>query len=312
MSTAPAPPDLNALPLPALFAELARGGAIRRLLELARDEDLGAAGDVTTAAWSPPHHRIRANIVARREGVIAGLAAAPILLSLFAPHTTLDAHCADGERATPRQSLATLDGPASEVLALERTHLNLLGRLSGIATLTAQYVRAIDRDHHARLFDTRKTTPGLRALEKYAVRCGGGFCHRLGLHDALLIKDNHIAGVSVAELPEFVERAAAAARAAGPLLFVEVEADTLEQVSALLTLPAGVIDIILLDNMTPDQLREAAARRDRANPAIELEASGGVSLGAIAAIAATGIDRVSVGALTHQAVSRDFALDAEA
>jgi nicotinate-nucleotide pyrophosphorylase (carboxylating) len=161
------------------------------------------------------------------------------------------------------------------------------------------------------LYDTRKTTPGLRVLEKYAVRCGGGFCHRIGLFDAVLIKDNHLAGVSIAELPTFVARAAERAKGIAPrnTSFVECEVDSLEQLSALLTLPTGTLDIVLLDNMSVGQLKKACAMRDRANPKLELEASGGVNLKSIPAIASTGVDRISVGALTHSAVQLDIGLD---
>lgn len=322
------PTDLNALPLPALFDELARTGLIRRLLELARDEDLGTPpgarpdeaaiassqgriGDITTQSWSPSHARIRAHVVAREPGVIAGFAAVPMLLELLAPTTIFEAALADGQRAAPRRTIATAAGPAHEVLALERTMLNLLSRLSGVATLTARYVEAIGPGVRARLYDTRKTTPGLRMLEKYAVRCGGGFCHRLGLYDAVLVKDNHLAGVPIGQLASRAADAARRARADRPLRFVEVEATRLEQVEALLTVEPGLIDLILLDNMTVDQVRRAVALRDRINPRIELEASGGVRLDTIREIAQTGVERISCGAITHSAPALDLALDAE-
>lgn len=301
--------DINALPLPALYLALRATGLVRRLLELARDEDLGDQGDVTSLVSIAPTQRGRAELVARSGGVIAGLAVVPELISVFAPDTSWAPAYHDGEEADSGCLLGTLSGPLRQILALERTMLNLIARLSGIATLTAQYVRALPSGSRANVYDTRKTTPGNRLLEKYAVRCGGGRCHRLGLHDAMLIKDNHIAGIEPARLAGVVQEAATRARAMRPLHFVEVEVDTLEQFEALLTLPTGLVDIILLDNMPPDRLREASARRDAAQPTLELEASGGVTLGTLPLIAATGIDRISVGALTHHAVSRDIALD---
>lgn len=306
--------DLNALLLPALFEELSRTGLVRRVLELARDEDLGmgaARSDITTEAWAPGDERTRARIACRQDGVIAGLAAMPMLIELFAPRTKFEAGHSDGGRASAGSSLGVLDGPTREVLVLERTMLNLLGRLSGIATLTARFVAAIGHGTRAALYDTRKTTPGLRMLEKYAVRCGGGHCHRLGLHDAMLVKDNHVALVPLDRLTVHAAEAARRARERRPIRFVEIEADRLEQVERLLAVEPGFIDMILLDNMNAAMLREAVALRDRLNRRVLLEASGGVRLDTIRAIAETGVDRISVGAVTHSAVSLDLGLDAE-
>lgn len=324
-------PDLNALSLPQAYAALSRGGLVRRLLDIARDEDLGPdlpviqsvgdrprgrAGDVTTASCIPADRRVNATVIARQSGVAAGLEAVGDVLSVFAPGVDHQLAACDGRRFSPGDALVTLRGPLDEILEVERTLLNLIGRLSGIATLTADYVRELGDSTRTRVYDTRKTTPGLRVLEKYAVRCGGGMCHRMGLHDAMLIKDNHLVGVSVRELPAFVERAAAEARrtSGDSLAFVEVEAETYTQFQALLTLPSGVIDIILLDNFWPQSqdgytLRDAAALRDALRSSVVLEASGGVRLETIREIAETGIDRISVGALTHQAMSIDVALD---
>lgn len=302
----------NAAPLADVWEHLASGGLVQRLIDLSYDEDLGGEGDITSAACLSAAALGRARIIARAPGVISGLAALPLIMRRFAPRCSFTLLVSDGCHAPPRTDLATLRGPLVELLAAERTILNLLGRLSGIASLTAAHVAALPHACRARVYDTRKTTPGLRVLEKYAVRCGGGLSHRLGLHDAVLIKDNHIAGVSTADLPAFVAQASARARARGHLAFVQVEADTLDQFHALLTLPAGTIDIILLDNMTPDQLRHACTRRDHVNPRLELEASGGVSLDTLPAIASTGVDRISIGALTHHAVSLDVAMDVDA
>jgi nicotinate-nucleotide pyrophosphorylase (carboxylating) len=308
------PVDLNSLPLPALFAELGRSGLVRRVLELARDEDLGegaSGGDITTETWSPGSASVRARVACRRAGVVAGLAAMPMLLELFAPRARFEAMMADGARSESGDAIGIIEGPTREVLALERTMLNLLGRLSGVATLTARYAEAVGAGVRARVFDTRKTTPGLRALEKYAVRCGGGCCHRLGLFDAMLAKDNHVASVPLDRLAGHAAEAARRARGARPLRFVEIEADRLEQVERLLTVEAGLIDVILLDNMSVEMLRGAVALRDRMNARVVLEASGGVRLETIRAIAETGVERISVGAVTHAAASLDLGLDAE-
>ena len=323
--------DLNTLSLPDAYAALARGGAVRRLLELARDEDLGPdepvapgrgdrprrrVGDVTTGACVPADRRVVGAVTARKPGVAAGLQAVRDVLDVFAPGVVHEPALRDGDRFDAGDVLCILRGPMDEILEVERTLLNLIGRLSGIATLTAEYVRALGTDLRAKIFDTRKTTPGLRALEKYAVRCGGGYCHRLGLHDAMLIKDNHLAGVAVDDLPEFVSRAVAEARASASesLSFVEVEADSFAQFQALVRLPAGVVHVILLDNFWPQSqdgytLRDAVMLRDVLARGVQLEASGGVRLENLREIGETGIDRISIGALTHQARSVDVALD---
>ena len=319
-------PDLNALPLPDLYAHFHATGLITRLIDLARDEDLGLStprahpgeaaspqslGDITTAACIDPHLTARANIVARAPGVIAGLAALPDLLRTLAPACSATPHVADGARVHANTTLCEVSGPLDEMLEFERTTLNLLSRLSGIATRTAQFVAALPTASRARLYDTRKTTPGLRVLEKYAVRCGGGCCHRIGLYDAVLIKDNHLAGVPRNKLASAIRAAAVRARAITqhPLQFIEVEVDSLDQFAELLTLPPGTIDIVLLDNMGPSQLRDAAAMREAKHPALQLEASGGITLATLPEIATTGVDRISTGSITHSAVALDLAMD---
>lgn len=326
--------DPNALTLPELYAHLAGSGLITRLLELARDEDLGppgallgGTGDITSAACFPVtaglgvassldvSPRVEARIVARRPGVIAGLAAIPEALRLFPGSLEADVIVADGAIVQAGQTLATISGAREHVLVVERTLLNLIGRLSGIATRTAMFAAAIPAGLPARLLDTRKTTPGLRVLEKYAVRCGGGLCHRLGLHDAVLIKDNHIAGLTLTELGPWVASAAERGRNLRPdLAFVEVEVDSLEQLRAILhtqreATPAQRVDFVLLDNMDPATMASAVAMRNELTPRILLEASGGVTLDSIAAIARSGVDRISVGGLTHSAVQLDVAMD---
>jgi nicotinate-nucleotide pyrophosphorylase (carboxylating) len=255
--------------------------------------------------------------------VVAGLAAVPELVRVFGPRVKVGVGrgVRDGAAFRPGQTLLTLRGPTRQVLGLERTLLNLMCRLSGVATATAAYRAAMVARGGGRgkvkaeLFDTRKTTPGLRVLEKYAVRCGGGQCHRIGLFDAVLIKDNHIAAVPLGELREWVEAARERAdRLKTPIQFFEVEVDSLEQLERVLCARRGrkpAVDIVLLDNMTLPVLKRAVAMRDRAAPGVELEASGGVNLQTIGAIARSGVDRISVGALTHSTPIVDLGLDFE-
>jgi nicotinate-nucleotide pyrophosphorylase (carboxylating) len=260
-------------------------------------EDLGAAGDVTTDAIVPLDARATARLVARRDGRLAGLEAALYAFRLLDPTIGVDVILGDGADLVSGAVIATVAGSARAILSAERTALNLLCRLSGIATATAAFVRAV-APHRAAIVCTRKTTPGLRALEKYAVRAGGGANHRFGLYDAVLIKDNHIAvagGVTHAVL--------AAHAHAGHLVKVEVEVDTIEQLRE--AIDAGA-DAILLDNMSLDELREAV--RINAGRAL-LEASGSATVENVAAIAATGVDLISVGWLTHSAPAVDIGLD---
>lgn len=280
---------------------------LRLLTETAKLEDLGPEGvDVTSACFIDNSAMGRASFVARDPGRLAGLAALPTVCSAYGGRIELALHASDGDAVEPGQSLATLAGPMREVLAIERVALNLLTHLSGVATLTAQYV-ACCAGTNAKVCDTRKTLPGLRGLQKYAVACGGGTTHRIGLYDAVLIKDNHLAGTPLELLAGRLTETAEQARQLNPdLKFVEVEVDTLEQLAQVLKAP---IDIALLDNMPPDMLTQAIAIRNEHAPAIELEASGGVSLDTIGDIAKTGVDRISVGALTHSAPSLDIGLD---
>jgi nicotinate-nucleotide pyrophosphorylase (carboxylating) len=304
--------EVNALSLEEAYAELAKGGLVTRALELARDEDLGDSGDVTSAVCIEAGTMGQADLVARRAGVIAGLAALPELIRVFGARVELRARTRDGSTIERGAVLAELSGEMRDLLALERTALNFVGRLSGVATLTDAFVKAV-AGTRAGIYDTRKTTPGLRVLEKYAVRCGGGRCHRIGLFDALLVKDNHLAGVTVAELAGTVKEASRKARERWPgMKFVEVEVDSLEQLEAVLTLERGVVDVVLLDNMAPAVMRQAVAMRDASRSRPELEASGGVRLETVAEIARTGVERISAGALTHSAVALDVALDVRA
>jgi nicotinate-nucleotide pyrophosphorylase (carboxylating) len=270
---------------------------IEPLVRAALVEDLGRAGDVTTDAIIPADAVASAAIVARQPGVIAGLDLAALAFELTDARLTFEAKVADGAVVSPGMELAVISGPARGLLTGERVALNFLGRLSGIATATAAVVAAV-RPHATRITDTRKTTPLLRTVEKYAVRAGGGSNHRFGLDDAVLIKDNHIAvagGVAVA-----VSRARAAV---GHLVKIEVEVDTLDQLAEAL---AAGAEVVLLDNMSLDELRVAVAVcKGRAIT----EASGGVTLETAPAIAATGVDLISLGWLTHSARTLDLGLD---
>jgi nicotinate-nucleotide pyrophosphorylase (carboxylating) len=273
--------------------------ALERVIAAALDEDLGARGDVTSSLLGGA--AAEAVLVAREGGVLCGLPAVAVVLERVAARlgsgaASVALRARDGDRVRPGAVLAHLGGAATTVLAAERTALNLVGRLSGVATLTAAFVDAV-AGTGAVVRDTRKTTPGLRALEKYAVRCGGGANHRMGLYDALLVKDNHIRAAGS------LAAAVAAARAAGPDLPLEVEVETLAEVEAALELGC---DLLLLDNMPPAEL--AAAVR-LAKGRARLEASGGITLDTVRAVAATGVDYVAVGALTHAAPALDVALD---
>jgi nicotinate-nucleotide pyrophosphorylase (carboxylating) len=308
--------DLNALSLPDLFAALTDSGALDRLLDAAFEEDLGLAGDITSRSIIPAEQMGRGEIIAREAGVLAGLAALPAIIKRIEaqgfPSTgaqPIELLADDGDRIQPGQAAARLHLPLRQMLAIERIMLNLLGRLSGVATLTARYVDAV-AGTKAAICDTRKTTPGLRALEKYAVRCGGATLHRIGLHDAALYKDNHLAHIAPERLIEELTAAAKAVRNRHEVRFVEVEVDTLIQLERVLAVEHGLIDIILLDNMAAPQLREAVELRNAHAPNVLLEASGGVNLHSVRAIAESGVDRISVGAITHSAPSLDVGLDA--
>ena len=271
---------------------------IQPVVTAALAEDLGRAGDVTAAACIPEDARLKAVFAARADGVMAGGACVRLALAALDPEATISVRVQDGEAFSAGDTLISVEGKARAVLAAERTALNLLGRLCGIATQTRAYVQAVEGTG-ARIADTRKTTPGLRALEKHAVACGGGLNHRFGLDDAILIKDNHVAvcgGVG-----EAVRRARAHA---GHLMKVEVEVDGLDQLDAAL---AEGPDVIMLDNFNIDDLREAV-RRSAGH--VTLEASGGVTLKTVRAIAETGVNVISVGALTHSVPNLDIGLDA--
>jgi nicotinate-nucleotide pyrophosphorylase (carboxylating) len=273
---------------------------IEPLVRNALLEDLGRAGDLTTDAIVPMGRVATTVLTAREAGIVAGLDLAVLAFRLIEPAVEVTIHCPDGSELSPGEVIATLRGPARGLLTAERTALNFLGHLSGIATATGSVVTAV-RGHKARIVCTRKTTPGLRAIEKYAVRAGGGANHRFGLDDAVLIKDNHIAvagGIRAA-----VERARAGV---GHFVKIEVEVDTLEQLDQALALRA---DAVLLDNMTLDDLKRAVtAVGGRAIT----EASGRITPVTAPAVAATGVDLISIGWLTHSAPVLDIGLDFQA
>lgn len=275
---------------------------IHRAVQLALAEDIGS-GDVTTLATVPENAELRVVMRAREPLVTAGLPLAEAAFRELSPNIKIEPLVRDGHRANAGDRLLRISGQARAILTAERVALNFAQRLSGIATLTAEFVEAV-QGTHAKILETRKTTPGWRRLEKYAVTCGGGVNHRFGLFDMVLIKDNHLAALSGAK-PNAVAAAVKQAREKYPQLKIEVEADTLEQVEQ--GIAAGA-DFILLDNMDLVQLERAVQKcKGRA----KTEASGGVNLGTVRGIASTGVDFISVGALTHSARAVDIGLDSE-
>lgn len=280
--------------------ETARAGfGWEAIVDLALAEDIGT-GDITTRVTVPKGTTARGVLLAKADGVISGIEVARFVFQRYDPQIAFEALIADGAAVTPGTELATVRGPARSLLTAERTALNLIQRLSGVATETARYVQAI-AGTAATIVDTRKTTPGLRQMEKAAVADGGGANHRFGLADGVLIKDNHLAAIMG---PDRVGRAVRQARAGAPhTLKVEVEVTTLDELDDAL---AAGADIVLLDNMSNEEMAEAVRRT---NGRALLEASGGVSLERVRSIAETGVDLISVGALTHSAPALDISLE---
>ena len=269
------------------------------LIELALAEDTGS-GDITTLATVPASRRATGRFLVKQPGVISGLAVVSAVYARVDPRVVVEPLVADGTAVEPGTIIATVSGPAQALLSGERVALNFLQRLSGVATVTAEYTRCV-AGTNARIIDTRKTTPGMRTLQKQAIRDGGGHNHRLGLADGILIKDNHLAAIGTADR---IARAVAAARERAPhTLKIEVEVTSLDELQQ--AIDAGA-DIILLDNMDAPTMAEAV--RLTAGRAL-LEASGGITLATIRAIAETGVDLISVGALTHSAPALDISLD---
>jgi len=270
---------------------------VEQAVATALEEDLGGVGDITTNAIIPPDAQGDASIIVRKPGVIAGLDLAAASFKSLDPDVRFTRIVEDGSKVEAGATIARIAGKTRALLTGERTALNFFGRLSGIATLTAGYVAAVEGTH-AKIVETRKTTPGLRALEKYAVRCGGGTNHRFGLYDAVLVKDNHIAAAG-----GLAEALNAVRTAVGHLVKIEVEVDTLDQLENVLRFP---IDAVLLDNMDAGTLKRAIAL---VKGRVITEASGGVTLESVREIAKTGVDLISVGALTHSARSLDSSLE---
>jgi nicotinate-nucleotide pyrophosphorylase (carboxylating) len=293
-----------------------------KLIEMALIEDTGSASlesavDCTTLSVIPPAATATAAFISRKSGIVCGVEIAKLAIATFAPELTIHTTANDGCAISPGQTIATIQGSAHQILMMERTCLNFMCRLSGISTLTRSFTDKI-AGTNAQVLDTRKTTPGYRRLEKYAVECGGGTNHRMGLYDAVMIKDNHLAfykawnDQSQNAIAEGIELARAwiadnqSNLPNGIDTVLQLEVDTLEQFER--ALPHRP-DIILLDNMSNKQLAAAVQKRDESAPEILLEASGGVNLDTIAGIAQTGVDRISIGALTHSAINFDIGLD---
>jgi nicotinate-nucleotide pyrophosphorylase (carboxylating) len=280
----------------AFLSPLAIDEAVTRALA----EDLGRAGDVTSIATIPEGTRGSAVMKAREAGVVAGLPVAEAVFRKLDPSVEIAGHLRDGAAVQAKTVLISISGDARALLSAERTALNFVGHLSGIASAAAQFVRLVAHTR-ARVCCTRKTTPGLRALQKYAVRCGGGFNHRFGLDDAILIKDNHIAVAG--GVRAVLERAKAAA---GHLVKIEIEVDTLAQLETVLEV--GLADAVLLDNMSPAMMKQAVAM---VAGRLVIEASGGITHASAAAIAESGVDYLSSGAITHSSPNLDVGLDIE-
>ena len=293
-----------------------------KLIEMALIEDTGSASlqsavDCTTQSVIPSAATASAAFVSRQQGIVCGVEIAKLALSKFAPELSLQVVAEDGTAITPGETIAVISGSAHQILMMERTCLNFMCRLSGISTLANTFAQKVVGTK-AKILDTRKTTPGYRRLEKYAVGCGGGTNHRMGLYDAVMIKDNHLAFYKAwnKESQDAVAEGIGLARKwiadnqqtlpNGADTVLQLEVDTLEQFERALPHKP---DIILLDNMSNEQLEQAVATRDKEAPKILLEASGGVNLNTIADIAQTGVDRISIGALTHSAVNFDIGLD---
>lgn len=283
-----------------------------KLIQLALDEDLQSAGDITSKATIDPAHTATVNIVSREAGILAGVKLISRIYGALCVREGRDSNAvvtelriSDGASVHPGALIASVSGPVQLLLAGERTALNFLIHLSGIASLTNQFVLKV-QGSRAAILDTRKTLPGYRLLHKFAVKCGGGTNHRVGLFDGILIKDNHLAARGESSLADAVVAARSYLTVSRISTPIEIEVDTLEQLEdALRTSP----DIVLLDNMPPAQLTQAVAIRDRTSPRTQLEASGGVNLETVGCIAGTGVDRISVGGLTHSARALDIGYD---
>jgi nicotinate-nucleotide pyrophosphorylase (carboxylating) len=293
------------------FTERERTAAAT-LIDLALREDLGDRGDLTCQALISPIERAAVNVVVRKPGVLAGSPVGRMVFATLDPSIVWTARKTDGERVVANDVVATVTGTLAKLLTGERTMLNFLTHLSGIATLTRRFVDAV-AGTRACILDTRKTLPGYRVLEKYAVRCGGGTNHRMGLYDGVLIKDNHVAAWTSSMKPRgcnpsasTIADAVRTVREKWPGVSIEVEVDSLDQLRDALQ---GAPDIMLLDNMDVATMHEAVMIRDNHASSVKLEASGGITLDNVRAIAETGVERISIGAVTHSAPALDLAFD---
>ncbi|MEA2711459.1 MAG: hypothetical protein QOF78_4060 [Phycisphaerales bacterium] len=291
-----------------------RAEEIRDLIQLAMREDLGARSDDVTSRLLIPEDAIGVGTLLQKSvGIACGLPIVEHVCRAYDErlrvelipgfHMELIEGRFSDAAVTP---LLRVRGPVRSLLSAERVVLNFLQRMSGVATLTKRFAKRVDGTR-AKIYDTRKTIPGWRALDKYAVRCGGGWNHRIGLYDGLLVKDNHVAAVPLRELPDFLSGIVSRSRGEDPKRLIEVEVDTLEQLQEVLKVDG--IDVVLLDNMDCPRMQSAVEMRDRANKKIELEASGGVTIETVRSIALTGVDRIAVGAITHSAPAMDIGLD---
>lgn len=292
-------------PIHPTFADPERNAA-DRLIDGALAEDLDDAGDLTSRILIPQEQTATVRVLARKAGVLAGRPIAERVFARLDSNVSWTSHVQDGATLQPGTVVASVSGRLRSLLTGERTALNFLAHLSGVATLTRHYVQAV-AGTGARIFDTRKTLPGYRLLDKYAVRCGGGSNHRKGLYDGILIKDNHLAARQAGRGESSPAEAVRHARAHAPsALPIEIEVDTWAQFESALQ---GAPDLVLLDNMDPATLRRAVRLRNETTPKVQLEASGGITLETVAEIAGTGVERISVGALTHSARALDLAFD---
>ncbi|MCG6154838.1 carboxylating nicotinate-nucleotide diphosphorylase [Rubinisphaera margarita] len=282
------------------FTSAARRAA-EQLVAMALAEDFGERGDVTSTLFIDSAREGQVDIGVRQPGALAGLPIVPLVLQQVDSRIEWTAHTEDGDRIQPGQVVGTLSGSVQKILMAERTILNFLTHLSGVATLTSRYADLI-AGTQARILDTRKTLPGYRLLEKYAVRCGGGENHRMGLYDAVMLKDNHLASMTHSHPDQIV----ADVRARYPGIQIIVEVDQLEQIETVLKWDP---DVILLDNMPPEKLLKAVQLRDAQASDVQLEASGGITRETIAEVAQSGVDRISVGEITHSAPSLDLGFD---
>lgn len=290
--------------MPISFDPMTREAATN-LIRLALNEDLEKHGDLTSLSTISAETTATVNVVSRQDGIVCGTPLIPMVFEQMGEDVSTEIRISDGNTAQPGSLLTSITGKVRALLAGERTMLNFLCHLSGVASRTAEFVRQV-HGTKALILDTRKTLPGYRQLHKYAVRCGGGTNHRMGLYDGILIKDNHLAARGRRDVASAVADARAFSTAKGLKIPIEIEVDTLEQLKdALREHP----EIVLLDNMTPELLAEAVQLRNHLASATRLEASGGITLTTVRAIAESGVDRISVGGLTHSAPSLDLGFD---